>query len=78
MGVWVKHWADKRGKVDKLKYTSFVTSLERANKKSGWVKSLSFFADKRDKVGMDDICYLLMRKTLHRFLVRARKSLVRG
>ena len=34
---WVKHWADKRGKVAKLKYKSFVTSLERNVKKTGWV-----------------------------------------
>ena len=37
MGEWVKHRADKRGKVAKLKYKSFVTSLERADKKTGWV-----------------------------------------
>ena len=34
---WVKHWADKRGKVAKLKYKSFVKSLERADRKTGWV-----------------------------------------
>ena len=34
---WVKHRADKRGKVAKLKYKSFVTSLERPDKKTGWV-----------------------------------------
>ena len=34
---WVKHCADERGKVDKLEYKSFVTSLERADKKTGWV-----------------------------------------
>ena len=33
----VKHRADKRSKVAKLKYESFVTSLERADKKAGWV-----------------------------------------
>ena len=37
VGRWVKHRADKRGKVGKLEYKSFVTSLERANKKTGWV-----------------------------------------
>ena len=37
MGGWVKHRADKRGKVAKLKYKSFVTSLEKADKKTGWV-----------------------------------------
>ena len=63
MGGWVKHRADKRGKVAKLKYKSFVTSLERADKKIRklivhlpvsmtkwvWIASLSgfIFADKR-------------------------------
>ena len=37
MGGWVKHRADKGGKVGKLRYKSFVTSLERADKKTGWV-----------------------------------------
>ena len=37
MGGWVKHWADKRGKVTKSKYKSFVTSLERADKETGWM-----------------------------------------
>ena len=37
MGGWAKHWADKRGKVAKFEYKSFVTSLERADKKTGWV-----------------------------------------
>ena len=37
VGGWVKHRADKRGKVAKLKYKRFVTSLERAGKKTGWV-----------------------------------------
>ena len=37
MDGWDKHRADKPGKVTKLKYKSFVTSLERANKKTGWV-----------------------------------------
>ena len=37
VGGWVKHRDDKRGKVAKLKYKSFVTSLERADKKTGWV-----------------------------------------
>ena len=37
VGGWVKNWADKRGKVAKSKYISFVTSLERADKKIGWV-----------------------------------------
>ena len=36
-GGWVKHRADKRGKVGKSKYKSFVTSLEKADKKTGWV-----------------------------------------
>ena len=31
------HQVDKGGKVAKLKYKSFVTSLERAYKKIGWV-----------------------------------------
>ena len=37
MGGWVRHPADKRGKVGKSKFKSFVTSLERADKKTGWV-----------------------------------------
>ena len=37
MGGWVKHRADKRGKVGKLECKSFVTSLERADKKTRWV-----------------------------------------
>ena len=37
VGGWVKHWADKRDKVAKLKCKSFVTSLERNVKKTGWV-----------------------------------------
>ena len=37
VGGWVKHWADKRGKVAKLKYKSFVTPLKRADKKTGLV-----------------------------------------
>ena len=37
VGWWVKHQADKRRKVAKLKYKSLVTSLERANKKTVWV-----------------------------------------
>ena len=37
VGGWVKHRANKRGKVTKLKYKSFVTSLERTDKKTGWV-----------------------------------------
>ena len=37
VGGWVKHRADKRGKVAKLDYESFVMSLERADKKTGWV-----------------------------------------
>ena len=41
VGGWVKHQADKRGKVARLKCKSFVTSLERADKNTGWVKSLS-------------------------------------
>ena len=42
VGGWVKLRAVKCDKVAKLKYKSFVTSLERADKKAGWVKSLSF------------------------------------
>ena len=35
---WVeKHRDDKRRTVAKSKYKSFVTPLERANKKTGWV-----------------------------------------
>ena len=34
MDGWVKYRADKRGKVGKLKYKSFVTSLERADKRT--------------------------------------------
>ena len=34
---WVKHWADKRGKVARLKCKSFVASLERNVKKTGRV-----------------------------------------
>ena len=37
MGGSVKHRTDKRGKVAKLKYKGFVKSLERADKKTGWV-----------------------------------------
>ena len=37
VGGWVKHRADKRGKVAKLKYKSFVTPLKRADKQTGWV-----------------------------------------
>ena len=37
VGGWVKHRADKRGKVGKLECKSFVTSLERADKKTRWV-----------------------------------------
>ena len=37
VGGWVKHRADKSGKVAKLRYESFVTSLERADEKTGWV-----------------------------------------
>ena len=37
MGGWVKHRADERGKVAELKHKSFVTSLERTGKKTGWV-----------------------------------------
>ena len=37
MGGWVKHRGDKRGTVAKLEYKSFVTSLERADKKTGWM-----------------------------------------
>ena len=37
LGGWVKYWDDKRGTVTKSKYKSFVTSLERADKKTGWV-----------------------------------------
>ena len=45
MGGWVKYRADKRGKVAKLEYKSFVRSLKRADKKT----------DKRNKVGMDGV-----------------------
>ena len=37
VGGWVRYRADKRGKGVKSKYKSFVTSLERASKKTGWV-----------------------------------------
>ena len=37
MGRWVKNWVDKCGKVAKSKYKRIVTSLERADKKTGWV-----------------------------------------
>ena len=37
MGGWFKHRADKCVKVAKLRYKSIVTSLERADKKTGWV-----------------------------------------
>ena len=37
VGGWVKHRADKRGQVDKFEYKSFVTSLERADEKTGWM-----------------------------------------
>ena len=45
MGGWVKNRADKRGKVGKSRYKSFVMSLERAHKKTWLV----------DKVGMDGV-----------------------
>ena len=35
IGGWVKHRADKRGKVAESKYKSFVVSLERADKETG-------------------------------------------
>ena len=52
MGGWVKHRADKCDKVAKSKYKGFVTSLERADKKTGWVGKKTYrpFADKRGKV----------------------------
>ena len=34
---WVKHRDDNRGTVAKSKYKSFATSLERAEKKTGWM-----------------------------------------
>ena len=34
---WVKHRADKRVKVSKLRYKSFVTSQERTDKRTGLV-----------------------------------------
>ena len=37
VGGWVKHQADKRVKVAKSKHKCFVTCLERADKKTGWV-----------------------------------------
>ena len=37
VGGWVKHRSDKRDKVAKLKYNTFVTSLKREDKKTGWV-----------------------------------------
>ena len=37
MDGWVKHRDDKHGKVAKSKYESFVTTLERVDKKTGWV-----------------------------------------
>ena len=37
VGGWVKPLDDKRGKVGKLECKSFVTSLERADKKTRWV-----------------------------------------
>ena len=37
VGGWVKHRADKRDKVTKLKYKSFVMSLKRDDEKTGWV-----------------------------------------
>ena len=56
VGEWVKHWADKGGKVGKLKYKTFITSLERADKRTRWVsKKNRTFADKRGKVGMDGV-----------------------
>ena len=36
-GGWVRHRDDKHGAVAKSKYKIFVTSLERADKKTGWV-----------------------------------------
>ena len=37
VGGWVKHRADKRGRVAKLRCKCFVMFLERADKKTGWV-----------------------------------------
>ena len=37
MGGCVKHRDDKRGTVAKSKYEIFVSSLERADKKTGWM-----------------------------------------
>ena len=37
VGGWVKRRADKRGKVSKLWYKIIFTSLERVDKKTGWV-----------------------------------------
>ena len=37
MGGWVKHRDDKRGTVAKLKVKSIAMSLERFDKKTGWV-----------------------------------------
>ena len=39
---WVKYWADERGKVAELEYKSFITSMERADKKTGWVGKKPF------------------------------------
>ena len=60
VGGLVKNWADKRSKVAKLKYKSFFTSLERADKKTVCVDKKLIgthrpIADKRDKVGMDGV-----------------------
>ena len=37
VGGWVKHRADKRGKLAKLRYKSFVMALERTDKKTEWM-----------------------------------------
>ena len=63
MGGCVKHWADKRGKVARLKYKSFVTSLATADRRMAVKDKKAYrpFAEKRDKVGMDDVPYTGIR-----------------
>ena len=40
VGRWVKHRDNKRGTVAKSKYKSCVPSLEKADKKTGWVDKM--------------------------------------
>ena len=74
VGGWVKHLAHKRGKVGKLRYKSFPMSMERADKKTGWVKSLSsvtkcvWMASLISETTIFTISFSKMSKVLRAFL----------